>query len=104
MKYIVAIDIGGTTFNTGIFSESLNQIDISKKDKIRYYDGKTETVDAIIHQVNTIIDSNNINKNNIIGVGIASPGPLDSKKEKYLIRLILKFFKTIKLQVTLQKD
>ena len=39
MKYIVAIDIGGTTFNTGLFSESLNEIAISSKDKIRYYDG-----------------------------------------------------------------
>ena len=92
MKYIVAIDIGGTTFNTGIFSESLNQIDISKKDKIRYYDGKKETVDAIIHQVNTIINNNNINKNDIIGVGIASPGPLDSKKGKILNTPNLKIF------------
>ena len=53
MKYIVAIDIGGTTFNTGIFSESLNEIFISNKDKIRYYDGKEQVVDAIIKQVNT---------------------------------------------------
>ena len=37
MKYIVAIDIGGTTFNTGIFSESLDKIAISKKDKIRNF-------------------------------------------------------------------
>ena len=80
MKYIVAIDIGGTTFNSGIFSESLNQISISKKDKIRYYDGKEEVVDAILNQVNDLLNSNNIKKNDVIGLGIASPGPLDSKK------------------------
>ena len=33
MKYYLSIDIGGTTFNTGIFSESLNMLAISPKDK-----------------------------------------------------------------------
>ena len=37
MKYIIAIDIGGTTFNTGIFSESFNEIAISDKDKIDWF-------------------------------------------------------------------
>ena len=53
MKYIVAIDIGGTTFNTGIFSDSLNQISISPKDKIRYYNGRGNVVSAIINQINS---------------------------------------------------
>ena len=79
MKYIISIDIGGTTFNTGIFSESFNQIFISSKDKIRYYKSKNQVVEAIIKQVNESIDSNNLDRNKIIGVGIAAPGPLDSK-------------------------
>ena len=65
MKYIITIDIGGTTFNTGIFSESLNEIVTSNKDKIRYYSNKDEVINAIIKQVNAIIDDNNINRNNI---------------------------------------
>ena len=92
MKYIVAIDIGGTTFNTGIFSESLNQVDISNKDKIRYYNNKNEVIDAIIKQVNDTIDKNNINRNDILGIGIAAPGPLDSKKGIILDTPNLKFF------------
>ena len=35
MKFFLAIDIGGTTFNTGIFTQSFNQIALSNKDKIR---------------------------------------------------------------------
>ena len=60
MNYLIAIDIGGTTFNTGIFSESLNEIAVSDKDKIRYYDGKKEVIHAIIKQVNYLIKQNNI--------------------------------------------
>ena len=56
MKYIIAIDIGGSTFRTGLFSESLIQLDISNQDKIRYYNDKDQTVDAIIKQVNNIIN------------------------------------------------
>ncbi len=93
MKYIVAIDIGGTTFNTGIFSQSLNEIAISDKDKIRYYDGKEEVINAIIDQVNSLINQNNINKDDILGLGIASPGPLDSKKGTILNTPNLEIFK-----------
>ena len=60
MRYILSVDIGGTTFNTGLFSESLNLISISKKDKIRYYNDKDEVIHAITNQIKTIISDNNI--------------------------------------------
>jgi len=97
MKYIISIDIGGTTFNTGIFSESLNQVVISNKDKIRYYEDKKEVVGAIINQVNNTIDANNINREKIMGVGIAAPGPLDSKKGTILNTPNLKIFQNYKI-------
>ena len=92
MKYFVAIDIGGTTFNTGIFTQSFNRIALSEKDKIRYYKGKEKIVDAIINQVEILISDNDINKSDIIGLGIASPGPLDPKKGIILNTPNLKVF------------
>tara|TARA_B100001964_G_C14225472_1_gene597392 strand:- start:748 stop:1638 length:891 start_codon:yes stop_codon:yes gene_type:complete len=92
MKYFIAIDIGGTTFNTGIFSESFNKISISDKDKIRNYKGKNEVIDAIISQVNSLINDNDINRSDILGLGIASPGPLDAKKGVILNTPNLKIF------------
>ena len=80
MKYIVAIDIGGTTFKTGIFSDSLSLIKLSNEDKIRYYNSKKEIIHAIINQIDSLTEDNNIKKTDIVGIGIASPGPLDSKK------------------------
>ena len=97
MKYIVAIDIGGTTFNSGIFSESLNQIAISEKDKIRYYENKEDLINAILKQVNDLILGNNIERDNIIGVGIGSPGPLDAKKGIILETPNLKIFQNYKI-------
>ena len=97
MKYIVAIDIGGTTFNSGIFSESLNQIALSEKDKIRYYENKEDLSNAILKQVNDLILGNNIERDNIIGVGIGSPGPLDSKKGIILNTPNLTIFQNYKI-------
>ncbi len=78
MKYIIAIDIGGSTFRSGLFSDSIMPIDISDQDKIRYYSDKNSVRDAIIEQVNNLIEKNKIIKNDILGIGIALPGPLDS--------------------------
>ena len=97
MKYILAIDIGGTTFYSGIFSESLKQVSISKKDKIRYYDGKEETINAILNQVNELLNNNNIKKDDVMGLGIASPGPLDSKKGIILDTPNLEIFQNYKI-------
>ena len=97
MKYFIAVDIGGTTFNSGVFSYSLNEIAVSEKDKIRNYGSKDEVVDAIIHQINNIIEINRIDRNNIIGVGIAAPGPLDSKKGIILNTPNLKIFQNYKI-------
>ena len=61
MKYFIAVDIGGTTFNSGLFKDSLEQIDITEKDKIRYYSSKEEVASAIINQILSLLKKNNIN-------------------------------------------
>ena len=103
MKYIVAIDIGGTTFNTGIFTQSLKKIAISNKDKVRFYNTKEKLIDAIINQIDGLIIKNSIDKGNILGVGIASPGPFDSNKGIILNTPNLKFFQQYKIVTDFSK-
>ena len=97
MKYIIAIDIGGTKFKSGIFSQSLKQIASSEKDKIRHYKDKDAVINAILDQVNNLILESNINRQEIIGVGIGSPGPLDSKKGIILNTPNLTIFQNYKI-------
>ena len=97
MKYIIAIDIGGTKFKSGIFSQSLKQIASSEKDKIRHYKNKDAVINAILDQVNNLILESNINRQEIIGVGIGSPGPLDSKKGIILNTPNLTIFQNYKI-------
>ena len=97
MKYIIAIDVGGTTFNSGIFSESLNHVASSNKNKIRHYKNKDKIINAILDQVNTLILESNINREDIIGVGIGVPGPLDAKKGVILKTPNLTIFQDYKI-------
>ena len=92
MEYFLAVDIGGTTFNSGLFTKELIQVEVAAKDKIRYYDSKNEIINEIIKQFEFLIENNNINKKEIIGIGVASPGPLDSKKGIILNTPNLKMF------------
>ena len=97
MKYIIAIDIGGTKFKSGIFSQSLKQIASSEKDKIRHYKDKGAVINAILDQVNNLILESNINREKIMGVGIGSPGPLNSKKGIILNTPNLTIFQNYKI-------
>ena len=103
MKYIVSIDIGGTTFNSGVFTDSLNQVAISEKDKIRFYKSKNDVVNAIVKQVNNLIDSVNISKTDILGLGVGAPGPLDPKKGVILDTPNLRIFKNYHITYDLTK-
>ena len=103
MKYIISIDIGGTTFNSGIFTDSLNQVAISEKDKIRFYKSKNDVVNAIVKQVNNLIDSVNISKTDILGLGVGAPGPLDPKKGIILDTPNLRIFKNYHITYDLTK-
>ena len=97
MKYIIAIDIGGTKFKSGIFSQSLKKIASSEKDKIRHYKDKDAVINAILDQVNSLILETNINREKIMGVGIGSPGPLNSKKGIILNTPNLTIFQNYKI-------
>jgi len=97
MKYIISIDIGGTTFNAGLFSEKLDLIDITSKDKIRNYKSKREIIDAIFHQITFLIKSNRLKIDNILCIGVASPGPIDILNGKILDTINLKSFRNYNL-------
>ena len=72
-KKIIGIDIGGTTFSSSLFDEDLNIIKTSPKELISNINSTRDLLDYLAKQVNKF------NCNELIGIGVACPGPLDSK-------------------------
>ena len=97
MKYYIAVDIGGTTFNSGLFNDSFVKVDVTNKDKIRYYKNKNQIVSAIENQVLDLLKKNKVDKNDVLGLGVASPGPLDIDKGIILDTINLKDFQNYNL-------
>ncbi|TXT66496.1 MAG: Glucokinase [Promethearchaeota archaeon] len=79
-KYIIGADIGGTWIRVAISPLEL------KKETIKIEKAKTlkETKFSISSQISRIINSlleeNSIGKNNLLGIALASAGPLDLNK------------------------
>lgn len=78
-RYIIGVDIGGTTFSSSVFDQTLNLVDTSQIDNISKFDNQSILLDAIAKQIIDISKGKSIN-----AVGFACPGPLNAKLGKIL--------------------
>ena len=77
-KYIMTLDIGGTTFTSGLFDSFYNKISISNESLVKDYNNTSELIFGLCEQIETLYKRFDIDKNDILGLGISAPGPLDS--------------------------
>ena len=77
-KYIIAIDLGGTNLKVALLDL---QYKIKDKEIIstRSFLEKEELISGIVHSINRVIKYNNLDKTDILGVGLGLPGPVDAK-------------------------
>ena len=77
MRYIVGIDLGGTNIVAGTVSEDGNEIHGVVSEPTRVEGGPDAVVDRIVRLAKASMAS--VPGKTIAGVGIGSPGPLDTK-------------------------
>ena len=99
-KYIIGTDIGGTTYSSSLFDDKLNLIDKSKKQLISNSPTTKLLLESLVKQISNLIKK--YNKSNIMGIGIACPGPLDSKNGIILKTPNLKILQNINLKKDLE--
>lgn len=77
-NYIIGIDLGGTNLKVGLLD-----LKYSIKDKeiisTKSFLEKEELICGIVHSINRVIKYNNLDKTDILGVGLGFPGPVDFK-------------------------
>lgn len=79
-RYIIGSDIGGTTFTSAIFDSNLNCLGTSAKERVKDHQGSEELLNALCLQIEKLANSNRIDLENIGGIGISCPGPLDASR------------------------
>tara|TARA_Y100001970_G_C14114589_1_gene792835 strand:- start:67 stop:969 length:903 start_codon:yes stop_codon:yes gene_type:complete len=102
--YYLSIDIGGTTFSSGVFDEKLNCINKSSLGYISECDSSKEgLVESISNQIKKLYLDLEIKKEHIFGVGVSCPGPLDIDSGRILDTPNLKQFANFNIKDELNK-
>ena len=99
-QYIVGVDIGGTTYSSSLFGDKLNIVSRSNKQLISNSPTTKILLESLAEQISQLIKA--YDKDNIFGVGIACPGPLDSKEGIILDTPNLKILQNINLKKELE--
>ena len=100
-KYIIGVDIGGTTYSSNLFDYDLNSIKNTDKGLIEKFSSTNELLDGISNQINSLI--NECQAEDVVGIGVSCPGPLESKKGVVLDTPNLSLLKNVKLKKELEK-
>lgn len=75
-QYVFGVDIGGTTVKLGLFDENGNILDKWEIGTNTEEDGKHILPDTAESILNTMKEKN-IDKSQVLGVGVGAPGPID---------------------------
>jgi glucokinase len=79
-QYIIGADIGGSTFTSAIFDSNLKCLNTSEKENVENYCSSEDLLRALCNQITHLASLNDINMEEIGGIGISCPGPLDASR------------------------
>jgi glucokinase len=79
-KYIVGVDIGGTWIRVAVCTEDLNENNIRIKKIKTLKDNRLSIANSVNQTILEMLANKNINTTQILGIGIATAGPLDMEK------------------------
>lgn len=78
-RFIVSIDLGGTNLKVALL-DSKYSIVVKKVLTTKKFKRKEKLIVKISQTIDQIIDSNGLDKKEILGIGLGLPGPIDVKQ------------------------
>lgn len=100
-KYVVGISINHEGYEVGIVDIKGNII--SKIYTLEYNDDVQRSLDNIAHVTNILIEENVLKANDILGVGVIAPGPIDSNAGQILNPPTFSAWHNVRLKEELQR-
>ncbi len=79
-KFIVGVDIGGTWVRVAICTADLIEKNITKKISRTLKDNRYSISNSVCQMIFDLLSEKSIEKDQILGIGIATAGPLDMEK------------------------
>ena len=83
-KYLVGVDLGGTNIVAGALAEDGSEVIALRSEPTRADQGADAVVDRIVRMIDTVIAETiaqtGARRDDMIGVGVGAPGPLDRER------------------------
>jgi glucokinase len=83
-KYLVGVDLGGTNIVAGALAEDGSDVLALRSEPTRADQGADQVVDRIVRMIDTVIAETiaqtGAKRDDMIGVGVGAPGPLDRER------------------------
>lgn len=76
-KYVIGVDIGGTTVKNGLFDEEGNLLE-KWEIPTRRENGGALILEDVAHAVEKVLSDKSIEKQALLGVGVGVPGPVEA--------------------------
>ncbi|MCX5713480.1 MAG: ROK family protein [Candidatus Omnitrophica bacterium] len=80
-KFIIGIDLGGTNLRIALLDLKYRII-LKRNLSTRAYHSKSSLIEAIVASVNILIRDSRIKRDEVMGVGLGLPGPVDAERGK----------------------
>ena len=77
-RYVVGVDVGGTWTRVALLSTSESKIEKIKEKVDTRYEGTIS--EQIVKMIHALCQRRNVNSSSLVGVGVASTGPLNVKE------------------------
>lgn len=101
-KYIIGVDIGGTWIRVAVCTADLIEQNIKLKTTRTLKENKFSITNTVKVLISELMSENNIRLNQIIGIGLASAGPIDLEKGELFNNVNLGF-KVVPLRKPLEE-
>jgi glucokinase len=83
-KYLVGVDLGGTNIVAGALAEDGSDVIAMRSEPTRADQGADQVIDRIVRMIDTVIAETiaqtGAKRDDMIGVGVGAPGPLDRER------------------------
>lgn len=76
-EYIAGVDIGGTWIRVAICTKDLREADIKKKTSKTLKESNLSISNSVCESLSDLLNENNVRRDQLIGIGVASAGPLN---------------------------
>jgi len=101
-KYVIGVDVGGTNVKVGII-DLKGRIRKKRMFSTGNFSSRRGLINALVEDIRTVLGESGIEKKEVLGIGVGTPGLIDSRRGIIHYLVNIKGFEEVPLKKILEK-